>query len=61
MGLALAAHEVRRSSRRHAKGRGKVALGEVTRLRKRPRIVNTVDFYVTSPMRNERLQLAERL
>jgi len=61
MGLALTAHEVRRSARRHARREGKAALAQVKTLRQRPRIVMTVDFDLTSLTRSERLQLAERL
>lgn len=61
MGLALTAHEVRRSAKRHAKRQGRVAEAETTRLRKRPRIAITVDFDLTTLTRAERQQLAERL
>ncbi len=61
MGLALTAHDVRRSAKRHAKRQGKAALAEMKKVRQRPRIVMTVDFDLTSLTRGERLQLAERL
>lgn len=61
MGLALTAHEVRRSAKRHAKRQGRVAEAEATRLRKRPRIAITVDFDLSTLTRAERQQLAERL
>ncbi len=61
MGLALTAHEVRRSARRHAKRKGKAAEVELRNLRQRPRIAMTVDFDLSSLTRHERRQLAERL
>lgn len=61
MGLALTAHEVRRSARRHAKRKGKAAEAELRNLRQRPRIAITVDFDLSSLTRHERRQLAERL
>jgi hypothetical protein len=61
MGLRLTEHEVRRSAKRHAKRKGKAAAAEVTNLRQRSRIAMTVDFDLSSLMRYERRQLAERL
>jgi hypothetical protein len=51
-GLKLAAHEVRRSAKRHAKRKGKAVVAEVTNLRQRSRIAMTVDFDLSSLTRH---------
>lgn len=61
MGLALTAHEVRRSARRHARQRGETTPIHGRTLRTPPRIKVTVDFDLSTLSRAERLQLAARL